>query len=155
MTDDTIDIQEDDGYSVVSAPGETAAEKRREEAFNAIYEWDGKVIHGISASRKGLWRSLCHKAGFCRLDECFDDISLFSPHATAIIYLSQIKEDELTMLRAKGGLHLLVAFERWVDRNIPCNREQDALHLGLKILNHSSENQAEGASSGGGSMGKL
>lgn len=147
MTDDDEPIREDDGYSLVSQPGEQESEKR-EEAFNAVYEWNGKVINGISASRKGVWRSLCHRAGFCRLDDCYDDISLFSPHATAIIYLCQIEDAELTVLRAKGVNHLLLAFEKWVDKNIPNHRENDALTLGLRILNHSSQNQAEALPSG-------
>jgi hypothetical protein len=153
MTDDDPIIREADD-DVVSRPAEQAAEKQREEAFNAIYEWNGRTFDGISASRMDVWRSLCHKGGFPPLDPCFDDTDLFYPRAKSLIWLCLVDAKELRRLRAQGMDSLLTAYEAWVDKEIPHSKERDALTLGLRIFNQAYASRAEVVPSGPDEPGK-
>jgi hypothetical protein len=140
--DDTVIIREAED-NVTKREGAREAEKEREEAFNAAYEWQGKTFEGISASRMDVWRSLCHKGGFPAMEPCFDDTDLFYPRAKAIIFISQITTEELKRLRAKGMDAVLEAYENWVDKFVPHHAEKAALTLGLRIFNQAYANRAE------------
>ncbi len=155
MTDADYIIREAED-DVTARPAEQVeqAEKRREDAFNAIYEWNGKTFQGISASRMDVWRSLCHKGGFPSLDPCYDDTDLFFPRAKALIYLCLIDKVELQRLRAQGMGALLLAYESWVDKEIPHHKEKEALSLGLRIFNQAYENRAEVIPASDDTLGK-
>ena len=152
--DETVIIREADD-DVTSRPAEKdESEKRREDAFNAVYQWNGRSFEGISASRMDVWRSLCHKGGFPALDPCFDDTDLFYPRAKSLIWLCLIDAKELRRLRSQGMDALLLAYEAWVDKEIPHAREREALTLGLRIFNQAYESRAEVVPSGADEPGK-
>lgn len=130
------------------------ASKRRENAFNAGYEWKGKEFEGISSSRKDMWTSLCHKAGFPSLDACFDDLTLFIPRAKALVWVCATPAKSLRSLRSQGMEACLEAFDTWCDASVSIKEEKDILRLGLQIFNDSSENVAEAAQSALDSPGK-
>lgn len=129
--------------SILDLPTEQAAEKKREAAFNSGYSWAGKQFEGLTSARKDLWSSLCHKAGFPLLSQCFDDVVLFTPLAKALIFVCLTPKAELKELRAQGMAVVLDAFEDWCDEVIPIKMEEKAISLGIKILNDSAENQSE------------
>jgi hypothetical protein len=143
--DDTVIIREADDD--VTTRKEQAAEKRREDAFNAGYNWKGVEFEGISSSRKDLWTSLCHKAGFPNLDSCFDDLTLFIPRAKALVWVCSTPAKTLRSLRSQGMDACLEAFENWCDSSVAVRDEKEILRLGLRIFNDSSENAAEAAQS--------
>ena len=155
MTDDEptviIEAGEDNPFA---RPGESAAEKRREDAFNAGYVWKGVEFEGISSSRKDLWTSLCHRAGFPSMDACFDDVSLFVPRAKAIVWVCATPSKTLRSLRSNGPDAVLAAFEEWCDKNVSIKDEREILRLGLRIFNDSSENAAEAVPSALDARGK-
>lgn len=150
--DETVIIREADDN--VTTRKEQAAEKRRGEAFNAGYSWKGLEFEGISSSRKDLWTSLCHKAGFPNLDACFDDLILFVPRAKALVWVCATPAKTLRSLRSQGIELCLEAFEAWCDAKVAIKDEKDILHLGLRIFNDSSENVAEAAQSASDVPGK-
>jgi len=156
MTDDeepeAVIIREADD-DVVSRPG-ASEEIEREEAFNAVYEWNGKTFEGPSASRMDLWRSMCHKAEFPPLDKCYDESDLFIPRAKVMIFVCVTSTKHLRALRAKGIGALVEAYEDWADAEVPTYQETKALTLGLKIFNQSHLNRAEVVPSGSSSLGK-
>ena len=129
--------------SILDLPTEQAAEKKREAAFNSGYTWAGKQFEGLTSARKDLWSSLCHKAGFPLLSQCFDDVVLFTPLAKALIFVCSTPKAELKDLRAQGMPAVLEAIEDWCDEVIPIKMEEKAISLGIKILNDSAENQSE------------
>jgi hypothetical protein len=129
--------------SILDLPTEEAAEKKREAAFNSGYSWDGKQFEGLTSARKDLWSSLCHKAGFPLLSQCFDDVVLFTPLAKAIIFVCSTPKAELKQLRSQGMQSVLDTFEDWCDEKVPIRLESEAISLGIRILNDSSANQSE------------
>lgn len=135
-------IEEQD-FSITKLPTESAEDRRREAAFNAVYSWNDVEFEGLSCSRKDLWVSLCHKAGYPPLSDCFDDLALFVPLAKAIVFICITPTKSLRRLRATGIQSLVDACEDWVDENVKIKDEKRILDLGLKVLNDSGENQAE------------
>lgn len=129
--------------SILDLPTEQAAEKKREAAFSSGYSWNGKQFEGLTSARKDLWSSLCHKAGFPLLNQCFDDVVLFTPLAKALIFVCSTPKAELKELRAQGMAAALDAFEDWCDEKAPISMEAEAVSLGIRILNDSSANQSE------------
>lgn len=144
-----VELNDESAADPWSRPGEpqpkTAeqiAEERREAAFDASYSWHGKAFEGFSSSRKDLWRSVCHAAGYTPLSECFDEMSLFHPHAKAAVYVCIQEKSHLRSLKAKGLSALVADMEEWIDKNIPPYEENDSFAIGLKIFNDSHENAA-------------
>ena len=154
MTDDEptviIEAGEDNPFA---RPGESAAEKRREDAFNAGYNWKGQTFDGLPCSRKDLWTALCYKAGFPPLKAGFDDLQWFVPAAKALVWVCLVPARELRKLRALGMDAVQESFEDWVDENVRINEESKIVELAQQILIDSNENQAE-AAPGAGSLGK-
>ena len=147
----TIDEQE---ISILDLPTEDPAATRREAAFNNSYIWEGKAFEGLTSARKDLWSSLCHKAGFPPLSQCFDEISLFAPLAKAMLFVLVTPKAKLKFLRAQGMDKMLDAFDEWCDVAVPIHLEPDVISLGIKLLNDSTANQTEVVPSEGGSVGK-
>jgi hypothetical protein len=139
---------EDSDFDLTKLPTETEADQRREDAFNAVYTWGGREFEGLSCSRKDLWVSLCHKAGYPPLSACFDELTLFVPLAKALIFVCLTPAKQLKKLRAEGIQSLVDACEEWVDENVRLNQETDILQLGLRVFNDASENRAEAVPSG-------
>ena len=136
-------IEERD-YDITQLPTTDPAQERREQAFNAIYAWKGKEFEGVSSSKKDLWVSMCHKAGYPPLDACFDDLTLFVPRAKALVWICLTPPKELRTLRANGMDRLIDAFEAWSDANIKSSADdREIMTLGLRIFNDSAENTAE------------
>lgn len=153
MTDDESPIIiEADDENPLTRPG-AAAEKRREEAFNAGYNWKGQTFDGLPCSRKDLWTALCYKAGFPPLKAGFDDLQWFTPAAKALIWVCVMHDKPLRRLKALGMDAVQEAFEEWVDDNVRINEENKIVELAQQILIDSNENQAEAAPSAG-SLGK-
>lgn len=141
--------------SVLDLPSEDVESKKREEAFaNTGYVWNKEPFTGLTSARKDLWVSLCHKAGFVSLSQCFDDISLFTPLAKAILFVCTVPKKELKKMRAQGMDTMLDAFEDWCDKNVPIRLESDAVSVGIQVLNDSSVNQSEVLPSEGSGVGK-
>ena len=146
---------EEKEISVLDLPTEEVENKKREDAFNNTgYMWNGQPFTGLTSARKDLWVSLCHKAGFVSLSQCFDDISLFTPLAKAILFVCTVPKKELKRLRAQGMDAMLDAFEEWCDKNVPIRLEADAISVGIQGLNDSSVNQSEVLHSEGSGVGK-
>jgi hypothetical protein len=143
-----IQTQEDDEVSLIKLPSDTDFEKRREEAFNAVYAWRKKEFEGVSCSRKDLWVSLCHKAGYPPLNDCFDDFSLFAPLAKALVFCCITPTATLRKIRANGMQDLVNACEDWIDANVKISEESEIISLGLRVLNDSTANQSEAVPSG-------
>lgn len=141
--------------SVLDLPSEEAESKKREDAFaNTGYVWNKEPFTGLTSARKDLWVSICHKAGFVSLSQCFDDVSLFTPLAKAMLFVCIIPKKELKRLRALGMDAMLDAFEDWCDKNVPIRLESDAISIGIQLLNDSSVNQAEILPPEGSGVGK-
>ncbi len=138
---------------VTARPAEQA-EQRREDAFNSGYVWNGVEFEGLSSSRKDLWTSMCHKAGFPALDACFDDLTLFIPRAKALVWVCVTPSKTLRSLKAHGIDRCVEAFEEWCDKSVCIPEEQAVLRLGLRIFNDSSENAAEAMQGASDSPGK-
>mgnify|MGYP000037142353 FL=1 len=140
--------------SILNLPSEEQQEQKRKEAFDAEYVWQGKCFTGLTSARKDLWTSFCHKAGFPLLSQCFDDVSLFTPLAKALLFVCLAPKAELKRLRAAGMDKMLDAFEDWCDANVPIRLEADAISLGIAILNDSGANHSEVVASEGSAVGK-
>lgn len=140
--------------SILDLPTEEQQERKRQDAFNSEYCWQGKYFTGLTSARKDLWTSFCHKAGFPLLSQCFDDVSLFTPLAKALLFVCLVPKAELKRLRAAGMDKMLDAFEDWCDANVPIRLEADAISLGITVLNDSGANQSEVLPSEGSSVGK-
>lgn len=152
MTDDDLTQYtreaEDD---VTKRPTEDKAEKRREDAFNAGYNWRGVTFEGLTCSRKDLWTSLCYKAGFPPISAAFDNLQLFVPLAKALVWACVTPSKELRRLRSLGMDATHEAFIEWADANVRLSDERAILDLGQQILIDANDNQAEAAPSGIGS----
>jgi hypothetical protein len=140
--------------SILDLPTEEQQERKRQDAFNSEYCWQGKYFTGLTSARKDIWTSFCHKAGFPLLSQCFDDVSLFTPLAKALLFVCLVNKAELKRLRAAGMDKMLDVFEDWCDANVPIRLEADAISLGITILNDSGANQSEVLPSEGSSVGK-
>ena len=140
--------------SILDLPTEDPAATRREAAFNSSYIWEGKPFEGLTSARKDLWSSLCHKAGFPPLSQCFDEISLFAPLAKAMLFVLVTPKERLKLLRAQGMDKMLDAFDEWCDVAVPIHLEPDAISLGIKLLNDSTASQTEVVPLEGSSVGK-
>jgi hypothetical protein len=130
---------------VLTRPAEDPAEKAREEAFNAVYSWKGTTFDGLSCARKDLWLSVCHKAEFPPLLYCFDDLTYFPPLAKALLFCCITPTRALRKLRGEGIQAVVDACEDWTEKNVKIHEEKEAVALALRVLNDSSENQAEAA----------
>lgn len=142
-TDDTgaADPFAREGVPQPKSPEEIAEEKR-EAAFDASYSWHGTPFEGFSSSRKDLWRSVCHAAGYAPLTACFNELSLFHPHAKAAIYICMQDRKRLRSLKSKGLMAVVADMEDWIDANIKTHEEGEAFDIGLKMFNDSHENSA-------------
>jgi len=150
--EDTLDdyvVASDDALDPFAMEGEPQpktkeqlAEERREAAFDAIYSWKGRAFDGFSSSRKDLWRSVCHAAGYAPLTACFNELSLFHGHAKAAIYICLQDKKRLRELKARGLAAIVSDMEEWVDKNIKPHEETEAFDIGLKVFNDSCENAA-------------
>jgi hypothetical protein len=145
---------EEKEISILDLPTEDLAAARREAAFSNSYIWEGKPFEGLTSARKDLWSSLCHKAGFPPLSQCFDEISLFAPLAKAMLFVLITPKSKLKLLRAQGMDKMLDAFDDWCDVAVPIHLEPDVISLGIKLLNDSTASQTEVVPSEGSSVGK-
>lgn len=147
-------IEETDITSILSMPSEAREEKAREEAFGKDYTWHGKLFEGVSSSRKSLWESLCHHAGYCDLQAAYENTTLLIGHCKALLYVCIAPRQRLKALRASGMTALVEDYEAWVDENIAISEEKAVLDLGIQILNDACINRAEAVETTGSVPGK-
>ena len=143
-----IEEIEDSDFDLTKLPTETEADREREEAFGSSFSWKGVVFEGVSSSKKDLWVSLCHKAGFPAFSACCDDLRLFVPLAKALVWVCITPRDDLRRLQGLGMKRVMDEFLDWSDDNVLIHDEHAITALGERILVASTKNQAEAVPSG-------
>lgn len=114
--------------------GQDGAEKAREAAYDAVYEWQGIQLLPFSESRERLWMRLC--AGDVPLPDVIDAANLdpYISHAVKLLYLCSHQPEEFRHLRPDTGL-FLETIDAWGEKHVPREKSLAAVTLALRITN--------------------
>ncbi len=127
-------------------PAVAAAAKSREDAYAAVYQWNGVTLRPFSISRESIFYKLRAADDAPRLSQVLQNASAFLGDALRILYLCSHEPEAFEHLRS-DSLAFLRAIERWADSNVTRDQATEATRIGLKIFNDSKVNLAEPAPS--------
>lgn len=148
----------DDGLPVASARkslppkppkelADPADEQRRQEAYDADFEWRGHPLNGFSVSREALFGQLRLAMGAPPLRLCLADPDAFAADAQRIIYLCSNPPEIWNRLRSDMPT-LQSAVDAWSDENITIPEKLAAETIAMKIWLAAQENRHEPAPAG-------
>jgi len=128
-----------------------AAQEEREAAFDAEHSWpvwneqrscfEPVTLHGYTSGREALFYKLRAADGALPLSKTLEQLTTFLGDAIKILWLCSHEPADWRALR--GDLPaFLEAIEAWGDRNVPRNKQVEAVNLALQIFNEAGVNQA-------------
>jgi hypothetical protein len=142
---------------------DTEAERKREAAFDGVFRWDGRVLHGFSSSRKNLLHQHRVAMGAPSIFQCMRDVMGFVPDAARILFLCWHAPDEPCAGKDSEGWETLrsdpkaleKAVEAWQDEHIHPMRDLEAVQVAMDIYSAAAVNRHEAApvARGGGDRG--
>lgn len=135
-------------------PGDAAAEKERQAAFDAVFRWKGRVLHGFTSARRNLFYQLRTALGAPKLSMAMADGHAFVADAVRIIFLCWHRPDEVpeqpgvfegweTLRSDPAALQRVI--DAWCDVHVPAADEMAASGLAMDIWLASQANRHEAA----------
>lgn len=121
-----------------------ADEKRRQDAYDAEFEWRGEPLHGFSVSREALFGQLRLAMGAPPLSRCMPDPDAFQSDAQRILFLCANPPEIWNRLRSDMAV-LQTTVDQWADENIAPAEKLLAETLAMKIWLAAQENRHEPA----------
>ena len=121
-----------------------ADEKRRQDAYDADFEWRGERLHGFSVSREALFGQLRLAMGAPPLRLCLADADAFAADAQRILFLCAHPPEIWNRLRADMAV-LQGAVDSWADVSINSAEKLAAETMAMKIWLAAQENRHEPA----------
>lgn len=118
--------------------------KRRQEAFDSVFEWNEADLLPFSSSREGLFGQLRLSMGAPPLAQCFADADAFLADAIRILYLCSHGPEVWNRLRA-DPVRLQSAIDVWGEEAIPQTAYGQAVVIAMRIYVAAHENRHEPA----------
>lgn len=124
--------------------------RRRQDAYDAEFEWNGEVLKPYTSSRDGVFGQLRLAMGAPPLPQCFADTEAFYADAVRILWLCSHGPMDWNRLR-QNPVALQSAIDEWGDKNVDGGQKGAASHLALMLYLAAQANRHEAAPAAGAS----